>query len=81
MGRNVNRLVVECENSEKAIGFNTDGFLKYNIQPMNRWVEIENRDGNEGMYVKKKHLSKLRLHQGSVFRTVLSFLRRWNRVL
>ena len=29
MGRDVSRLAIECENNEKAIGFNTDGFLKY----------------------------------------------------
>jgi hypothetical protein len=77
----VSRLAVECENNEKAVGFNTDGFLKYDIQPMNRWVEIENKEGNEGLYVKKRLLSKLRLHKESVFRAVLSFLGRWGRVL
>ena len=76
LGRDVSRLAVECEKNKKAIAFNTDGFLKYDIQPINRWVEIENKDGNEGLYVKKSHLSKLRPHPESVFRTVLSFLRR-----
>ncbi len=76
MGRDISRLAVECENNEKAMGFNTDGFLKYNIRPMCHWVEVENWGGNEGLYVKKRLLSKLRLHKKSVFRTVLGFLGR-----
>jgi len=76
MGRDVSRLAIECENNEKAIGFNTDGFLKYYIQPMNRWIEIGNKEGNEGLYLKKRLLPKLRLQERSVFRAVFSFLRK-----
>jgi len=37
-------------------GFNTDGFVKCTIRPQARWIDLENPNGNEGLYVKNVYV-------------------------
>jgi mannosyltransferase OCH1-like enzyme len=52
-GRDIERVAAECSREYKALGFNTDGFVKYYIRPRFEWVKVDNRNGNEGLYIKK----------------------------
>jgi inositol phosphorylceramide mannosyltransferase catalytic subunit len=48
VGRNIGKLVKECNRNSMAVAFNTDGFLKYRLQPKSKWSHIDNIKGNEG---------------------------------
>lgn len=52
-GRNIDTLASECNKNKQALGFNTDGFIKYQILPFYRWSRIDDKNGNQGLYVKK----------------------------
>jgi inositol phosphorylceramide mannosyltransferase catalytic subunit len=52
VGRNIQVLKSECDKNSHAMGFNTDGFLKYHIQPPSSWVPMKSAGENEGLYVK-----------------------------
>ena len=52
VGRDIDRLVAACDADERAVAFNTDGFLKYALRPQSAWTEMSNAAGNEGLYVK-----------------------------
>jgi hypothetical protein len=65
-GRDIQKLVSECDRNGKALGFNTDGFLKYYIRPKFRWVKINNKNGNEGLYIRKNYLHGLKLYLQSI---------------
>lgn len=51
-GRDIESLAAACSADKRAVGFNTDGFLKYQLRPSSTWREIPNRNGDEGLYVK-----------------------------
>jgi hypothetical protein len=51
-GRDIANLAAECGKDPNAVGFNTDGFLKFRLLPRFRWVRIDNHQENEGLYVK-----------------------------
>jgi inositol phosphorylceramide mannosyltransferase catalytic subunit len=59
VGRDIQTLVRECNRNENAVGFNTDGFLKFRLQARHKWVRIGTGE-NEGLYVKKRVLPLLR---------------------
>ncbi|MDY6987343.1 MAG: glycosyltransferase [Thermodesulfobacteriota bacterium] len=52
-GRVIESLAAECSRDYRALGFNTDGYLKYFIKPRSEWQKVDNRNGNEGLYIKK----------------------------
>jgi hypothetical protein len=51
-GRDINALSAECTADARAVGFNTDGFIKFRLHPVPRWRTIDNEAGNQGLYVK-----------------------------
>ena len=55
-GRNIPDLAAECLAQPPVWGFNTDGFVKYTIRPQARWIDLENPNGNEGLYVKNVYV-------------------------
>jgi|AntAceMinimDraft_9_1070365.scaffolds.fasta_scaffold07201_3 hypothetical protein len=52
-GRNIQVLVDECNADKNAVGFNTDGFIKSHLIPRLIWSDIDNKTGNQGLYIKK----------------------------
>lgn len=52
VGRNIDTLVRACNENDRSVAFNTDGFLKYYLKPQSRWSLMKNAQGNEGLYVK-----------------------------
>jgi len=60
--RDIQKLTEECNKRHKAVGFNTDGFLKYHIAPFHQLTPMEDSMFNEGLYIKKawEHFVKYR---------------------
>lgn len=56
MGRDVVKLALQCSKDQKAVAFNTDGFIKHALRSRDQWSDIRNDNGNEGLYVKKDRL-------------------------
>ncbi len=52
-GREIGALAAACDRDRRAVGFNTDGFLKACIRPGFRWTPRDNPNGNEGLYLKQ----------------------------
>jgi hypothetical protein len=52
-GRDVVELARTCSADDRALGFNTDGFLKSRIRLREEWTSIPNPNGNEGLYLKQ----------------------------
>ncbi len=59
-GRDIRRCARLCDADRRAVGFNTDGHLKYYIQPRSRWATVEGAGANEGLYVKRDRLRSWR---------------------
>ncbi len=55
-GRDVDKLRNECDKNDKAIGFNTTGYLKFYISPWYKWLQIPLSEKNEGLYIKNEKL-------------------------
>lgn len=53
VGRNVAKVALECNKDQRAVAFNTDGFIKHTLRSRDQWSDIRNDGGNEGLYVKK----------------------------
>lgn len=51
-GKNIDRLISECNKNKKALGFSTSGHLKYHIAPFYRWTKIGKKGENQGLYIK-----------------------------
>lgn len=75
VGRNISKLVSECNKNAKAVGFNTDGFLKYYIKPKVKWTKIDNKNGNEGLYI-KNGLSLLKSFKNHLLILLIPYIRR-----
>jgi inositol phosphorylceramide mannosyltransferase catalytic subunit len=56
-GRNIPALAEMCLNDPRAIGFNTDGYLKSQISARIDWIRMKKGESNEGLYIKKELLS------------------------
>jgi mannosyltransferase OCH1-like enzyme len=76
-GRNIPETAVACTSHPDAWGFNTDGFVKYHILPRSRWTVMENRHGNQGLYVKNSHIHLCLKKQ----RIILFYNTMWNQPL
>ncbi|OYU99254.1 MAG: hypothetical protein CFE26_25990 [Verrucomicrobiales bacterium VVV1] len=46
-----------CRNDSRAVGFNTDGYLKQIVSPRIHWSRMKKGEGNEGLYIRKDLLN------------------------
>ncbi len=74
-GREINALSAECSAIARAVGFNTDGFIKFHLNPVPCWKTIGNETGNQGLYVKKKWQVRADLFLRSLLYRIRRFLR------
>ena len=77
VGRDIQVLVAECNADPQAVGFNTDGYLKYGLVPRPCWVKIDNETGNQGLYIKNDWRVRADLMLGSLFCRLRRLLSRW----
>lgn len=56
-GRNIPITAQICLNDPRAIGFNTDGYLKQTIRPRLLWSSMRKGEGNEGLYIRRDVLN------------------------
>jgi inositol phosphorylceramide mannosyltransferase catalytic subunit len=56
-GRNIPALAEMCRNDARAVGFNTDGYLKQIVTPRLHWSRMKKGEGNEGLYIRKDLLN------------------------
>lgn len=52
VGRDIRSAAVACSKIEGAVAFNTDGFVKGAVRPMDEWQPMGNGAPNEGLYLK-----------------------------
>ncbi len=52
VGRDIRRAAIACSQIEGAVGFNTDGFVKSAVRPMDEWQPMGNGAPDEGLYLK-----------------------------
>lgn len=61
--KSIEELKVLADADNNCEGFNTWGFLKYDIVPSNKFIRLEsNKYIQEGIYIKKNHRDKKRIH-------------------
>jgi inositol phosphorylceramide mannosyltransferase catalytic subunit len=78
--RDIKTLASRCDESADAFGFNTDGFLKDYILPMDQWRKIRNPNGNEGLYIKISHLPRVKRRSSLAFRLGCGLLKAFGRL-
>ncbi|MFA0812841.1 glycosyltransferase family 32 protein [Microbulbifer epialgicus] len=52
-GRDVASLAQQCSLMDRAVGFNTDGYIKSKISALKFLSRMSNPNGNEGLYIKR----------------------------
>ncbi len=57
-GRDITMTARRCQDDGRAVGFNTDGFLKHYVRPRSQWTPIGNAQPNEGLYIKSALVRK-----------------------